>query len=107
MRTIIISAVAVLVLGAASAQAHSVMEKEVVVYYDDLNVATPDGAQALYARVQIAAAEVCGYQPAISNISATQAFKACSETAEARAIKTLPFDLSERMNGATETVASR
>jgi UrcA family protein len=107
VRNIIISAVAVLALGAASAQAHSVTDKEVVVYYDDLNVATPDGAQVLYTRVQIASAEVCGYRPASGDISAMQAFKTCSDAAQARAIKTLPFNLSERMTGAAEIVASR
>ncbi len=105
MRNIIISAVAVLVLGAASAQAGT--ENAVVVYYGDLNVSTSEGAQVLYTRVQIASAEVCGYQPTISDISAMQAFKACSGAAEARAIKTLPFNLSDRLEGKAETVASR
>ena len=105
MRNIIISAVAVLVLGAASAQAGT--DKEVVVHYGDLNVTTSDGAQVLYTRVQIASAEVCGYQPAISDISAMQAFKACSTAAQARAIKTLPFDLSARIENNAEVVAAR
>ena len=103
MRNIFISAVAVLVLGAASAQAGT----EVVVNYGDLNVSTSEGAQILFTRVQTASAEVCGYQPTISDISAMQAFKACSGAAEARAIKTLPFNLSDRMEGKAETVASR
>lgn len=105
MRNIITSAVAVLVLGVASAQAGT--EREVVVPYGDLNVATPDGAKALYTRVQFASAEVCGYQPAISDMSAMQAFKACSAAAEARALKTLPFDLSARIESKVETVAAR
>jgi UrcA family protein len=105
VRNIFISAVAVLVLGTMSAQAGT--QKEVVVHYDDLNVATQDGAQVLFTRVQIASAEVCGYQPALSNISAMQAFKACSDAAQARAIKMLPFDLSARIDSKIETVASR
>ena len=105
MRNIITTAVAVLVLGVASAQAGT--EREIVVPYNDLNVATSSGAQLLYARVQIASAEICGYKPIISDISAMQVFKACSSAAEARAIKTLPFDLSARIENKVETVATR
>ena len=105
MRNIITSAVAVLILGVASAQAGT--EREVVVPYGDLNVTTSNGAQLLYARVQTASAEVCGYKPAISDISALKVFQACSAAAEARAIKTLPFDLSARIEIKTETVAAR
>jgi UrcA family protein len=105
VRNIFISAVAVLVLGAASAQAGT--EKEVIVNYGDLDVATADGAQILYKRVQIASAEVCGYKPAISDISEMKAFKTCSDAAEARAVKTLPFDLSARIENKAEVVAAR
>jgi UrcA family protein len=105
VRNIVISAVAVLVLGAASAQAGT--EKQVVVYYGDLNVKTVDGAQVLQTRVQVASAEVCGYQPANADIAATQAFKACSAAAEARALKTLPFALSARIENKAELVAAR
>ena len=105
MRNVVISAVAVLVLGAVSAQAGT--EKEVVVYYGDLNVATPDGAQVLQTRVQVASAEVCGYKPANADIAATQAFKACSGAAEARALKTLPFNLAARIENKDEVVATR
>jgi UrcA family protein len=107
VRNIIISAVAVLALSAASVQARSLMDNEVVVHYGDLNVATPDGAKALYTRVQIASAEICGYQPSHADIAATQVFKACSVAAQARAIKMLPFDLSARIESKVETVASR
>ena len=81
--------------------------KEVVVHYGDLNVTTSDGAQVLYTREQPASAEICGYQPAISDISAMQAFKACRRAARARAIKTLPFDLSARIENKAESVAAR
>jgi len=108
VRNIITSAVAVLVLGAASAHAQSDnSDRQVVVNYADLNVASQDGAKALYARVNFASAEVCGYEPAITDIAATQVFRSCSEAARARAIKALPFDLSERMGEKNETLASR
>ena len=107
MRNILISAVAALVLGNVSAQAQGAMEKQVVVHYGDLDVKTQDGATALVKRVEIASAEVCGYKPSIMDISATHAFQMCSEAAEARAIKTLPFDVTARMNGTPETLAAR
>jgi UrcA family protein len=107
VRSILISAVAVLVLGVASAQAQNITEKQVIVHYGDLDVTTADGAQILVKRVSIASAEVCGYRPMNGDISALEAFKSCSEAAEGRAIKSLPFDLSARVNGKLETVASR
>ncbi|HUO92220.1 MAG TPA: UrcA family protein [Rhizomicrobium sp.] len=107
MRNILISAVAVLVLGHASAQAQSATENQVIVNYGDLDVATADGAQILVKRVEIASAEVCGYQPSLMDISALQAFRACSAAAETRAIKTLPVEVSQHISGIVETVAER
>ena len=108
MRNIIISAVAVLVLGAASAHAQGdVSERQVVVNYGDINVASQDGAKALYTRVNFASAEVCGYEPIIGDIAASQAFKACTQAARERAVKTLPFDLAERMGDKNQTLADK
>lgn len=33
---------------------------QVIVHFADLNLATPEGAQALYARIRVAAKQVCG-----------------------------------------------
>jgi UrcA family protein len=108
VRSIIISAAAVFVLGAASAGAQEFNgERQVVVHYGDLDVASQKGAVALYARIASASAEVCGYAPANSDLAARKSFKKCSEAAEARAVKALPFDLAARMNTKGETLAAR
>jgi UrcA family protein len=108
VRSIIISAAALFVLGGAPAGAQEFNgERQVVVHYGDLDVASQKGAVTLYQRIAVASAEVCGYAPANSDLAARKIFKACNEDAEARALKALPFDLAARMNTKSETLAAR
>jgi UrcA family protein len=55
------------------------------VKFDDLNVDTPSGAQALYTRIHWAAQRVCSETDPIQQLAA----KACVRKAEARAIEKL------------------
>ena len=73
------------VFGGATAGAQDLGERQTVVYYGDLDVTKPQGAQTLYTRIAIASAEVCGYRPANNDIYALRTFKACSDAAEDRA----------------------
>lgn len=55
------------------------------VKFDDLNVGSPSGVQALYDRIHRAAKRVCSQSDPLQQIAA----KACTQKAEARAIATV------------------
>ena len=79
---------ALTLLGTASlahAAAPSVSE-QVVVRFDDLNLATPAGLQALYLRIQNAARSVCGTPETLGTRVASQAWKECVSTSVRDAI---------------------
>ncbi len=72
---------------AVSAQAADTgYHDSVVVRYDDLNVASAAGAQALYARIASAADRACGGEPAIRELRQTQRYRACVDTAVEKAV---------------------
>ena len=48
-----------------------------VVRYDDLNIATPAGAEALYRRIKDAARDVCGEPTIIGSYLVTASWKDC------------------------------
>jgi len=57
-----------------------------IVKFDDLNIATPAGAKALYHRIQTAAVEVCPTQMSYS-LRMEQAQRACVDHAIDNAVK--------------------
>ena len=65
--------------GDASPADTSVKHEDVVVQYADLNLASNDGAQALYARLEAAAARACGNTPMAWEVQARKNFKSCVE----------------------------
>jgi len=78
------------VLFALSAQAGAATPTaydSVVVRYDDLNLATTAGTQALYARISSAADRACGGQPAIRELRMQQQYRACYDRAVEKAVK--------------------
>jgi UrcA family protein len=79
-------ATAIVLVGAAVSTAHADEQvRTETVKFDDLNVDTPSGAQALYTRIHWAARRVCSETDPIQQLAA----KACVRTAEARAIEKL------------------
>lgn len=57
------------------------------VQYADLNLQNPAGVQALYARLGIAAAQVCeSYSASAKELARSRAYKACIVEAVARAV---------------------
>ena len=61
--------------------------ESVVVRYDDLNLATAAGAQALYARISAAADRACGGAPDIRELRQHQSYRTCVDESVERAVK--------------------
>ena len=73
---------------AVSAQAAAPQANEsVVVRYDDLNLASTAGAQALYARINTAAERACGGSPPMRELRRQQAYAACVNESVETAVK--------------------
>jgi UrcA family protein len=104
----VIVAVAVVLSAAASAQAQTYdSARQISVRYDDINVREAAGARVLLARIERAAAAVCGPAPSIRNLDAWAGFRACKQVATDRAIASLPFDVMANLNGNSQSVARR
>lgn len=58
----------------------------VVVRYADLNLASPEGAKALYARLGAAAEKACGGEPGIREFGRQASYRACYERAMDKAV---------------------
>jgi UrcA family protein len=58
----------------------------VVVRYGDLNLAAPDGAKTLYARLEAAADKACGGEPGAQQLSQQAAYRACYDRAMQKAV---------------------
>src|SRR5690349_15162458 len=82
-RVAIVSAVASGFAGISSADSGSGV-RQVTVKFADLNVSTPQGAVALYARIRAAAKSVCG--PELSSPPFNTAFDACVRKSVADAV---------------------
>ena len=80
MLTVIAACLAIGTLGTARAA-----EPSVKVSYQDLNLSTEQGSQALYARIASAARAVCAAED-IRDLRARPAIEACREQAIARAV---------------------
>jgi UrcA family protein len=65
-----------------SAHANEEPVRSETVKFEDLNVGTPSGVQALYERIHRAARRVCSEPDALQQLAA----KTCAQKAEARAI---------------------
>lgn len=61
--------------------------ESVVVRYDDLNLASTAGTQALYARISSAADRACGGAPAIRELRQYQSYRTCVDASVERAVK--------------------
>lgn len=64
-----------------------------LVHYDDINLASADGAQALQARVKHAAARVCHTNG--SDLASVMAAKQCQRTAVAKAMPQVELALAQ------------
>jgi UrcA family protein len=73
---------------AGTAHAGSAVPSSVTVAYGDLNLASEQGASALYARVAYAARQVCGGNGLdIRNLQAFASERACESQAISRAVQ--------------------
>jgi UrcA family protein len=86
-RVPLVFATGMLLTFAAVTGAHANEEpvRSETVKFDDLNVGTPSGVQALYDRIHRAAKRVCSEPDALQQVAA----RACTQKAEARAIATV------------------
>jgi UrcA family protein len=76
-----------LTCGAVSTAAEIGALPQVIVKFEDLNLATPQGASALYGRIAAAADEVCQSNAVESrDLAAQQQLRACVHTAIATAV---------------------
>jgi UrcA family protein len=81
-------AVGLSLAGVSNAQTLPVSDaqpRQMVVKYDDLNIATPAGAKALKHRIEDAARAVCGPEPDIRELASSQDFKTCMTRAQSSA----------------------
>ena len=60
---------------------------DVVVQYADLDLDSPEGAKALYARLSAAAGRACGNEPSARELTARTQFEACYERTLEKAIR--------------------
>lgn len=71
---------AALTLSAGAALADSAAP-DIAVRYDDLNLSRPDGAAALFERINAAAQRACGGAPYLADLAAMESFRACHAAA--------------------------
>jgi len=88
----------------SSARASSETDRlaSVAVNYSDLNLATQEGASALYRRIVAAARVVCP-NPDIRDLGAVAATRACREQAVAHAVETVRNPLLAAVYAAAHT----
>ena len=86
-RTLFIAAAFLLTAGAASAESDQSVP-QAKFSYADLNLATSDGVNALYSRIQAASRQVCAsYQEdSARDLGAVASYKTCQREAIARAV---------------------
>lgn len=60
---------------------------DVVVRYADLDLESPEGAEALYARLSTAAGRACGNEPSTRELKARRQYEACYERTLEKAIR--------------------
>lgn len=73
--------------------------RQIVVPYSDLNLSREAGARALIGRIEFAATRVCGGKPAMGDLQALAAFRACKEAAVNRALSDIHHPMVERLYG--------
>ena len=73
--------------GAASAATLEGTQREATVRYSDSNLATDEGARALYSRLARAAERVCPNEPPYAHISTTSVLKCRQEALSAAVAK--------------------
>ncbi len=60
---------------------------QVVVTFDDLNLASTAGARTLYARLQYAAQRACGNKPTGRDLQGYMAYQSCYDSALEKAVR--------------------
>ena len=60
---------------------------QVVVTYDDLNLASTAGARTLYARLKSAAQQACGSRPIGHDLQGYMAYQSCYDSALEKAVR--------------------
>ena len=71
---------------AGDGAAPGIIRTQVVVTFDDLNVASPAGARTLYARLKSASQQACGNRPDARDLQRYRDYKACYEKALDKAV---------------------
>jgi UrcA family protein len=88
VRTLLLGLAAGLPFGAQAGEASPAprVSHSVVVSYADLDLADPDGARTLYARLNAAARKVCGPVPSVREHRETADYQACHARALSKAV---------------------
>lgn len=73
--------------------------RQVVVHYDDLNLANEAGAQQLIHRLETSASRACGGLPAAENYAAWTAYQACTKAAMQNAVTNVNHPVVNRLYG--------
>jgi len=71
--------------------------RTILVAYDDLNMATPAGREALSNRIQSAVSKVCGATTARQTLSEMQEYRACTSKAWQGAMASLDKNTKARV----------
>ena len=76
-----------LALAAHAGDVTTAKHADVVVRYADLDLDSPEGAEALYSRLSAAAARACGNEPDARELKARAQYEACYERTLEKALR--------------------
>ena len=105
-RAIFLTTFAVFSLSAAAGNTQTLVPagKQIAVNYSDLNISSPNGAQALIKRLLAAASQACGPAPDRRQFAYYHAYQDCVEDALSRSVATVNQPLvTESYRGLTTT----
>jgi UrcA family protein len=108
VRTLLLGLAASLSFGAQAGEASPAprVSHSVVVSYADLDLAEPDGARTLYARLKSAARKVCGPVPSLREHRETADYQACHARALSKAINRIGSEQLHALHAARTRAAS-
>jgi UrcA family protein len=101
-RTLLLGIASGLSLGAHAGESQHPNEvtTSVKVSYADLDISGAAGARTLYARIEAAAREACGPEPAVLDLRDAAAYGACYEQAVAKAVNRVGSDQLHALHSA-------
>jgi UrcA family protein len=83
-----------------------VKHQDVIVRYADLNLASAEGTQALYARLAAAASRACGGQPGIHQLREQQDYRACYQKTLEKAVRKIDSQRLQALHAERSTTRS-